>query len=55
MIVGRHPARVTPRVIAFAGSQNLSPIQLVPHYSHIGQSFDLCVCGLFRMIYYRER
>jgi hypothetical protein len=55
LILDGHASHVTPRVIAFAGSQKLSLIRLVPHSSDITQPVDLCVAGLFKVIYSKER
>jgi hypothetical protein len=55
LILDDHISHATPRVIAFAGSQKLSLIRLVPHSSHITQPLDLCGFGLFKVIYSMER
>jgi hypothetical protein len=55
LILDGHASHVTPRVIAFAGSQKLSLIRLVPYSSHITQPLDLRVFGLCKVIYSKER
>jgi hypothetical protein len=46
---------VTSRFFSYAESQGLLLIRLVPHPSHLVQLLDLCVFGLFKTIYYKER
>jgi hypothetical protein len=45
---------VTPRVLAYAGSQKII-LQLVQHSWHTTQPLDLCMFGLFKMLYIRKQ
>jgi hypothetical protein len=55
LICDDHAAHVIPRVVAYTGSQGLSFVQFVSHFSHNEQPLDLCACGLFKAIYDKER
>jgi hypothetical protein len=55
LVLDGHATHVTPRVVAYAGSPGLSLIPFVSHSSHVAQLLDLCVFGLFKTIYYKER
>jgi hypothetical protein len=55
LILDDHATHVTPRVVAYAGSHGLSLIRLVPRSSNVAEPFDLCVLGLFEIIYYKKR
>jgi hypothetical protein len=55
LIVDRRSTHVTPRVIALCGARNVITIRLVAHSSHLAQPLDLCVFGLFKIFYRKER
>jgi hypothetical protein len=55
LIVEGHSTHVTPRVIALFGARNVIMIRLVAHSSHLAQPLDLCVFGLFKIFYRKER
>jgi hypothetical protein len=40
--------RVSEYVVAFAGSETILLIRLVPHSPHLSQSLDLRMFGLFK-------
>jgi hypothetical protein len=52
--VDGHTSHITPRVPAYAASQKIIVIKLVAHSSHVSQPLDLCVFGVFKMLYKRE-
>jgi hypothetical protein len=55
LIVNGHPTHVTPRVIALCGVRNVIMIRLVAHSSHLAQPLNLCVFGLFKIFYRKDR
>jgi hypothetical protein len=55
LIIDGHATHGTPRVIAFCGARKVLLIKLVPHSSHLTQPLDLCVFGLFKIIYRKEK
>jgi hypothetical protein len=55
LIADGHSRHVTPRVIALCGARNVIMIRLVAHSSHLAQPLDLCVFGLFKIFYRKER
>jgi hypothetical protein len=46
---------VTPHMIALCGARNVIVIRLVAHSLHLAQPLDLCVFGLFKIFYRKER
>jgi hypothetical protein len=54
LLVDGHASHITPRVLAYAASQRIIVIKLVAHSSHVSQPLDLCVFGIFKMLYKRE-
>jgi hypothetical protein len=50
-----HSTHVTPLVIAFCGVNRIVLVRLVPHSSHISQPLDLCVFGIFKIVYKKEK
>ena len=55
LVLDGHSTHVTPRVTAYAGSRQIIVLLLVPHSSHLTQPLDLCVFGLFKILYKKER
>jgi hypothetical protein len=55
LIVDGHASHVTPRVVAFAASQDIILIRLVAHSSHIAQPLDFCLFGMFKLTYKKEK
>jgi hypothetical protein len=55
LIVDGHSTHVTPRVIALCGARNVIMIRLIAHSSQLAQPLDLCVFGLFKIFYRKER
>jgi hypothetical protein len=55
LIVDGHSTHVTARVIALCGARKIILIRLVLHSSHLAQPFDLCVFGLLKIIYRKEK
>jgi hypothetical protein len=51
LLLDRDSFHVTPRVLAYAGSQRIIIIQLVVHSSHLTQPLDLCVFGILKVLY----
>jgi hypothetical protein len=54
LLLDGHASHVTPRVMAFAGANRIFIIKPVPHSSRISQPLDLCVFGLFKILYNKE-
>jgi hypothetical protein len=54
LLIGGHASRITPRIVAYAGSQPIILIGLVAHSSHISQPLDLCAFSLFKILYEKE-
>jgi hypothetical protein len=50
-----HSTHVTQRAVAFAGSERILIIRLVPHSSHLSRPLDLCTFGLCRILYKKEQ
>jgi hypothetical protein len=50
-----HSTHVTECVIAFARSERILIIRLVPYSSHLSQPLDLCTFGLFKILYVKEQ
>jgi hypothetical protein len=55
LIVDGHSRHVTPRMIAVCGARNVIMIRPVAHSSHLAEPLDLCVFGLFKIFYRKER
>jgi hypothetical protein len=55
LIVNGHASHVTPRVVAYAASQDITIVRLVAHSSHISQPLDLCLFGIFKLTYSKEK
>jgi hypothetical protein len=55
LLLDGHASHITARVLAYAGSQRILIIRLVAHSSHISQLLDLCVFGLFKILYKKEK
>jgi hypothetical protein len=55
LIADGHSTRVTRRVIALCGARNVIMIRVVAHSSHLAQPLNLCVFGLFKIFYRKER
>jgi hypothetical protein len=55
LIIDGHSTHATPRVITVCGARNVIMIRLVEQSSHLAQSLDLCVFGLFKIFDRKER
>jgi hypothetical protein len=55
LLVDGHATHITPRVVAFASSQQIILIKLVPHSSYISHPLDLWVFGVFKMLCQHEQ
>jgi hypothetical protein len=55
LLVNGHSTHVTPQVIAFSGANRIILVWLVPHISHISQPLDLCLFGIFKILYKKEK
>jgi 4-hydroxybenzoate polyprenyltransferase len=51
LFVDGYSTHVTARVIAFCGANRIILVWLIPHSSHISQPLDLCVFGIFKILY----
>jgi hypothetical protein len=51
LLVEGHSTRVIPRVITFCATKCIILVRLVPHSYHISQSLNLCVFGIFKILY----
>jgi hypothetical protein len=54
LLVDGHASHITSRVLPDAASQRIIVITLVAHSSHVSQPLDLCIFGIFKMLYQRE-
>jgi hypothetical protein len=50
-----HSTHVTERVVAFAGSERILIIRLLPHSSRFSQPLDLYMFGLFKTLYKKSK
>jgi hypothetical protein len=55
LIVDGYSTHLTPRVTALCRARNVIMIKLVAHSSHSVQPLELCVFGLFKIFYRKER
>jgi hypothetical protein len=55
LVLDGHSTEVTVRVIALCAARKIILIKLLPHSSHLVQSLDLCVSGLFKILYKKKR
>jgi hypothetical protein len=54
LLLDGHSTHLTDHVVGYAGSERILIIRLVPHSSHLSQPLDLCVFGLFKILYKKE-
>jgi hypothetical protein len=54
LLLDGQATQVTPRILAYAGSQRIIIIQLVAHSSQLTQPPDLCVSRIFKVLYEKE-
>jgi hypothetical protein len=55
LLVDGHSTHISPRVISFCAANSIILVWLVSHSSHISQPLDLCVFGIFKILYKKEK
>jgi hypothetical protein len=54
LLFDRHATHVTPRLLAYTGSQRIIIIQLVAHSSHLTELLDQYVFAIFKVLGKKE-